>query len=443
MREMLAIALPMVLSLSFDTLMTFVDRLFLSRIGSEQMSASLAGGLASFLIMTFFIGLIGYATAMVAQHIGAGQPERASAVLTHALGLSLIAYPIILLMRPLIIKLFGWSHVDPAQLGPQIVYFNILALGSVIGLVRHAFSSFFSGIGETRIIMIASFVGLITNVVLNYVLIFGHFGFPAMGIRGAAIGTICASFATLLVLIWRYFSHDIRARYHTVISWKYDGALLKVFLRKGTPSGVEMFLNLMAFQLMILIFHGHGLVNATAATIMFNWDMVSFVPLIGLEIAATSLVGRYVGAGDFPSAERTTHSGIKIGWVFSIVVMVAFFCIPEKLVNIFRPDPVDAVFLEAFPIAVAMIRIATIYIMIEAVLVVYAGALRGAGDTFWTMVIICGLHWALVALLWACYNTFNLGPITSWSVLVIGFMLFPLLLWLRWRSGRWKTALAR
>ncbi len=442
-REVLVIALPMVLSLSFDTLMTFVDRLFLSRLGSEQMSASLAGGLAGFVLMTFFLGLIGYATALVAQHIGAGQTERASAVLTHALGLSLIAYPVILLIRPLILKLFVWSHVDPVQLVPQTIYFNILAYGSLIGLIRHSFSSFFSGIGETRIIMMASLVGLVTNVVLNYVLIFGHFGFPAMGIRGAAIGTICAGFANLLVLAGRYFSRDIRARFHTVISWKFDALLLKEFLRKGTPSGVEMFLNLMAFQLMILIFHGHGLVNATAATIMFNWDMVSYVPLIGLEIAATSLVGRYVGARDFVSAERTTRSGIKIGWGFSIIVMAAFFCVPEQLVNVFRPDPVDNVFLAAFPLAVSMIRIATIYIMIEAVMVVYAGALRGAGDTFWTMVILCGVHWLLVVLLWVCYNTFQLGPISSWSWLVAGFMLFPLMLWLRWRSGQWKTALGR
>lgn len=440
-REVLGIALPMVLSLSFDSLMTFIDRLFLSRLGSEQMSAALAGGLASFVLSTLFAGLIGYATAMVAQSFGSGFPERGSRILTHAIVLSLLAYPIMLLLHPLGHALFAWAHIDPIQLAPQTQYFDILVLGSLIPLLRHSLSCFFSGIGETRIVMLASFLGLIANCTLNYALIFGHFGFPAMGIRGAAIGTIFAGMLSLLVLGIRYFGADIRRRFHNALTWSLSRKIFFEFLRKGSPSGVEMLLNLLAFQLMILIFHGRGLVNATAATIMFNWDMVTFVPLIGLEIAATSLVGRYAGAKDFASAEKVTRSGIKIGWVFSFGVMLAFFIIPEVLVNVFRPDPVDQTFLDAFPTAVAMIRIASAYIMIESIMVVYAGALRGAGDTFWTMVILVSLNWFVVGTLWVCYRVIELGPIASWVGLVIGFTLFPLFLWLRWRTGRWKNAL--
>lgn len=438
-KEVLAISLPMVISLSFDSLMTFIDRLFLSKIGSEQMSASLAGGLASFLMNTFFIGLIGYATAMVAQNIGSGKPRRASQILSHAVGLSLLSYPLILLLRPLAYHMFDSFKIDPRQLEPQLAYFDILVYGSVIGLVRHSFSSFFSGIGETRVVMIASFVGLVTNTILNYMLIFGHGGFPAMGIQGAAIGTISASGASLLVLVIHYYSKSIRERFHSAMSMRFDISLVKEFLRKGTPSGVEMLLNLLAFQLIILMFHGTGLVNAAAATIMFNWDMLTFIPLLGLEIATTSLVGRYAGAKDYASAERSTWTSIKLGWVFSIFVTIAFFLIPEVLVNVFKPDPMDAIFPEAFPIAVTMIRIASAYIMIESAMVGFAGALRGAGDTFWTMVIMVCLHWVIVMMLWLSTHVLHLGPIQSWIVLVVGFMLFPLVLWLRWRTGKWKT----
>jgi MATE family multidrug resistance protein len=200
-----------------------------------------------------------------------------------------------------------------------------------------------------------------------------------------------------------------------------------------------MMLNLVAFQFMILLFQGKGIVNATAATIMFNWDMVSFVPLLGLEVAATSLVGRYVGARDFQAAERSTRSGILIGWGFSFFILIAFLGIPEVLVNVFRPDPMDSVFALASPVAVFMIRLAAVYVVIESIMVVYAGALRGAGDTFWTMCIMVGLHWFLVLLLWLVYHVWDLGARMAWGSMVAVFMAFPLLLWLRWRSGRWRT----
>ena len=432
-RETLHIALPMVLSLSFDTLMVFVDRLFLSRLGPEYMSASLAGGNANFMMLTLFMGLLGYTTAMVAQNLGAGRPERGSIVVTHALGIALLAYPVLLLLRPLVWVLFSKANLDPRQLEPQLVFYNTLVLGAFIPLLRQVFSSFFSGIGETRVIMVSSFVGMATNALLNYALIFGHFGMPALGIRGAAIGTICAGAVSLGILAGKYFSPSIRKRFHSALSWKFDRTLLAEFVRKGTPAGAEFFLDMLAFQMMILLFQGKGLVGGTAATVMFSWDMVTFVPLIGLEVAATSLVGRFTGAGNIAAVRRSTWSGIRLGWIFSAFVLVAFLGIPELLVNVFRPEHADATFQQAFPIAVTMLRIAAIYIGIESIMVVYAGALRGSGDTFWTMVIMVGLHWFIVAQLWVMYHKLDLGVIVSWAAMVGGFMMFPLLLWLRWR----------
>lgn len=440
-RETLTIALPMVLSMSFDTLMTFVDRLYLSRLGSEQMNAAMAGGMAQFMLATFFIGMIGYTTALVAQNLGARKTWRCAPALAQAVGLALLCYPVLLLLRPLGHKLFEIAGVDPIQLVPQEQYFDILLYGSIIGLLRHAFSCFFSGLGETRVVMGASLLGLVVNVVANYLFIFGHGGFAPMGIRGAAYGTLLAGVASLAVLLFRFFGRTYRKRFATLRCWKFRPNLFGQLLRKGSPSGLEMILNMLAFQCMILLFHGQGLDVATATTIMFNWDMVSFVPLLGLEIAATSLVGRYVGAGDTIAAHRATSSGIKLGWIFSAFVLIAFVGFPEVLVDVFRPDPVDSYFLAARPLAIFMVRLAAIYVTIEAIMVVYAGALRGAGDTFWTLCAMVGLHWLSVLLLWLAMHVFAAGPRTSWAVLVAAFMLFPLLLAMRWKSGRWKGKL--
>ena len=325
-RELLAIALPMIVSHACDTVMTFTDRLFLSRIGPDEMNAAMSGGLTSFMMMTFFLGIIGYATALVAQYLGAGTKDRCALVTSQALIFCLAAYPIILLAKPLVFYGFELSGISASQLVSQKLYFGILIYATIVGLLRTSLSSFFSGIGQTRMVMVAAFVSMVANVGLNYVLIFGKFGLPPLGIRGAAYGTILGGLLGLMVLVAAYLWPSIRREYQVLKSLRFDREAMGKLLWFGYPAGVEMFLNVLAFTGMIFAFHAHGPVTATATTIMFNWDMVSFVPLIGVQIGVMSLVGRYMGAGDPDTAHRAAMSGIKIGWVYSSVILVLFTC---------------------------------------------------------------------------------------------------------------------
>lgn len=439
LREMLAIALPMVASHACETVLIFTDRLFLSRLGPEQMSAAMGGGLTSFMMMTFFIGLIGYATALVAQYLGAGRPERCALTVTQGLILSLLAYPLILAGRPLAHWLFAASGISAAQLLPQQHYFDLLLWGALIVLLRTCFSSFFSGIGRTRVVLLSALTAMVINVVANYALIFGHFGLPALGIRGAAFGTLLASLCGLLVLVGAYLSPANRREFAVGTSLRFAWPVMGKLLRFGSPAGVEMFLNLLAFTAMILIFHAHGLVTATAITIVFNWDMVSFVPLLGLQIGVISLVGRYMGAGRPDIAERAALSGLKMGWVYSSVILVLFVLFPEQLVAVFRPAGADPIFAEAVPLAVSMLRLAALYVLADAVMVVFSGTLRGAGDTFWAMGVSVTMHWLLVPVLYLFLTVLDFPPQIAWLALIVFFLAFSGLFYLRFRSGHWKT----
>ncbi len=439
MRELLAIALPMVASHACDTVMTFTDRLFLSRLGPEQMNASMAGGLTCFMMMTFFLGLTGYSTALVAQYLGAGRKDRCATATTQAMLVALAAYPLILLARPLVHLAFEKTGIEAAQLAPQIAYFDILIYATVIGLLRNCLSSFFSGIGRTRIVMVAAFTAMIVNVGMNYILIFGKFGFPAWGIRGAACGTIIGGLCGLGVLLAAYLGPEIRRTYQVGRSLRFDREAMATLLRFGYPAGVEMFLNLMAFNAMIIAFHAHGPATATAVTIMFNWDMVSFVPLIGVQIGVMSLVGRYMGAGDPDTAHRSTMSGLKTGWLYSGVILALFVFFPERLVALFRPEQLDPVFHQAAPLAVRMIRIASVYVLLEAVVVVFSGALRGAGDTFWAMCTSVAIHWLMLGISLFMLRVLGRSPIAAWVAVVVAFMSFSSLFYRRYRGGKWRT----
>ncbi|MDZ7820745.1 MAG: MATE family efflux transporter [Candidatus Marinimicrobia bacterium] len=422
---MLAIALPMVISHACDMVMTFTDRMFLSRLGPEIMNAAMGGGMTAMMMMTFFMGLIGYSTALVAQYLGAGRKGTCSRVTTQAFLIALAAYPVILLFRPLADRFFIVMELPAQQIEAQRVYFNILIYGTVAGLFRMVFSSYFSGIGRTRIVMFAGIGSMIINVGVNYVLIFGKLGFPAMGIRGAAYGTIIGGIFGVLILAVSYFSRGNRREFAVMQAFRFSGKIMKKLLYYGYPAGLEFILTFFAFNLMILIFHSMGSVTATATTIMFNWDMVSYVPLIGIEVAVTSLVGRYMGSGDVHTANRAIMSGLKTGAVYSSVVLVLFVFFPEYLAMVFRPAGSSTVFDEAVPTAVFMLRVASIYVVIEAAIATFIGALRGAGDTRWSMMASVVLHYLMVAGLVFVLKVLNMSAEAAWVVVVSVFFLFP------------------
>ena len=441
---MLVVALPMLLSMSFDTLMTFIDRLFLSKLGPAEMNAALGAGAVQLALTMFFTGAISYTTAMVAQRLGAKRHGECASVFMQALYVSLICVPLLYLTIPVGHWLFGIENLPADQLEYQKTYFNILMFGGVITLVRNVAPCFFSGIGETKIVMHAAFVGMVVNIACNFVLIFGFGPIPAMGVAGAAYGTLIGNVVSTVILFAKFFAKSCNSRFNTRHSFAFSWPLTRELLQKGIPSGVEMFLNMSAFQSLILMFHALGPEAATASSIMFNWDMVAYVPLMGLEVASTSLVGRYVGAKAGAAANRSTYSGLKLGWGYSLLIGVLFIFLPGILTDIFRPDVAEAsasaiaIFESARPMSIFMLRFATIYIFVEVLLVVYAGALRGAGDTLWVMFACAIMNWIVAGALYVTAYIFHLPAHYAWIAVVAVYGTAPVIFWLRWKGGKWR-----
>jgi MATE family multidrug resistance protein len=428
----------MIISTACDGVMTFTDRLFLARVGSEQMNAAMGGGVTMQMLMFFFVGLTGYSTALVAQYFGAGEKQNATKAACQAIWVTLLAWPVILLVKPLAFLYFDFMKFPETQLGYQVKYMNILAWGSVFSMMRYTLGCYFSGIGKTKIVMSATLVAMFVNVILDYILIFGKLGFPAMGIQGAAIATVAGGFAATLVLLAVYLGHVNRTEFFVMKSFKFDFGIMKKLIYYGSPAGIEMFLNFLAFTTMIAMFHAQGDAVATATTIMFNWDLVSFIPLLGIEIAVTSLAGRYMGAGKPDLAQHAAISAIKTGIFYSVLILALFVFIPEQLVQVFHPETPTAIFTEAVPIAVSMIRIAALYVLVEAVIVALVGALRGAGDTHFTMFVSVTAHWMFIPILYVSMYVLKLSVPFSWFLLVMFFLGFSTILIFRFRSGKWK-----
>jgi MATE family multidrug resistance protein len=241
--------------------------------------------------------------------------------------------------------------------------------------------------------MIAAFASMVANIFFNYVLIYGKLGLPAMGIAGAAYGTILGGCLGLIVLAAAYFRKNNREEFSVAGSARFDREVMYKLLRYGYPAGLEMFLKIFAFNAIVMLFQSHSAMTATAVSIMFNWDMVSFIPLIGIGIGVTSLVGRAMGSGRPELAAASVISGLKLGSIYSAIILLLFVGLPDILVGVFRPSAGDiGTFVEAAPLAIFMIRVASLYVMVNAVIIVFISALRGAGDTFWAMCLTVGVH---------------------------------------------------
>lgn len=438
-RELLVLAIPMIISQAADTVMLFVDRLFLSALGKEHLAACMAGGLTSFMIMTLFIGLINYVNPLAAQYLGAGRKEQSGVAGAQAVIVALLSTPIVLALIPVGLWLFSRVGHDPLQTRLESEYFTILALGCVLPLLRTAFSGFFCGIGRMGIVMVGNLAAMLVNVGANYILIFGRWGFPALGIRGAAYGTLLGSAVGLAVLLWYYMSPSIHREFDTRRPLRWSKEVLGRLFRFGLPSGVEFLLNLSAFNLFVLLFHSYGADAAAAITITFNWDLVSFLPLVGVHIAVTSLAGRYMGSGQPDLAARTAYSGIKITSAYAGLMTFLFVFRTHALVSVFTAGGAPGEYDAVIPLAVATLRIAALYLLGDGLILVFSGVLRGAGDTRWTMIVTVILHWCLAGTSWVLIKVVQVPPLLSWGAFIVLIFSIAIALGWRFRGGVWRT----
>ena len=307
----------MVVSQGTFAVMIFTDRYFMSQIDPANMAAALGGGVASFFSFCFFLGVLAYANALTAQYLGAGEHEKCPRVVTQGLLMTLMSLPFLTLITLLVAGIFEGMGHEPEMVELERTYYLILMSGVLVTLSKVCISSYFAGIGRTYVVMICDVFGLVVNVPLCYVMAFGKLGFPALGIVGAGISTVIATILAFLLFVAFYFHRRHREEFGVMRSFVLDTKILRRYWRLGFPSGLEMFLNVAAFNLFLLMFQSYGIAEAASAAIVFNWDILSFVPMIGLNLGIISLVGRFVGARNMERVNEVMTAAFTLGLSYS------------------------------------------------------------------------------------------------------------------------------
>ena len=438
LRRILIIAFPMMISQASESVMLFVGRLFLSRVSKVHLAAAMGGGVTNFMLTSFFAGVVGYVGAIVAQYYGSGQKDRCVLAAAQAVYLSLIAYPVILAFLPFSRFFFQIFSLEAEQVALADIYLRFLLFGSVMLILRNGLTGFFAGIGRTRIVMIANLTAMIVNVPISYLFIFGGLGLPAMGMRGAAIGMLSGNFAGLLILGIAFLMKARSDEFRGSGQWRLDAGILKKLLRFGAPAGSESFLNVGAFNLFVQMMHSYGSNVAAAITISFNWDLVAFIPMLGLGIATTAIIAQDIGAGDHDEARTSTFLILKIALIYGGVMMVLFLAATRPLVLMFSAGFADGSG-EVYGLAIVMLRLASLYTVADAVQLIFAGALRGAGDTAWIMRFSVIAHWILAAVSFVLVRFLKAPPVLVWCVFILMIIVLGVSYLLRFRGGKWRN----
>ena len=436
MIELLRLALPMVVSQGTFAVMIFTDRYFMSQIDPVHMAAALGGGVASFFSFCFFIGLFSYANAMAAQYMGAGEPEKCPKVVTQGLIMTVMSVPFLTLITFLVAGIFEGMGHEAAQIELERTYYLILMSGVLVTLAKVCISSYFAGIGRTHVVMVCDVFGLIINVPLCYVMVFGKLGFPELGIVGAGISTVVATIVAFLLFVTFYFGKEHRETFGVLRSFSLDTKILRRFWRLGFPSGLELFLNVAAFNLFLLMFQSYGVAEGAAAAIVFNWDILSFVPMIGLSVGIISMIGRFVGARDMARVNEVMTAAFAVALAYSAVLAVVYSTFRYPLVEVFAPPSGDFGTIRELS-AFMMIGLSS-YVMADAVRLVSGGILRGAGDTRWLMVASVSLHWAMLVAQFFIIRVFEFSQRVSWIAFVSLVLAIALIYAMRLRRGRWR-----
>lgn len=436
LKMLLAMALPMIVSQGTYALMIFTDRYFMSQIGPTHVAATLGGGVAALMCISLFMGLLSYGNALVAQSLGAQKYSQCSRIVSQGLVLALISLPLLALGAAGVYWGFDKLGHDPQQVTLEKSYFQVLMFGGAFTLFKTCLASYFAGIGRASVVMTADLFAVVLNIPLSYGLIFGLWGLPQLDINGAALGTVLSNFFALSVFILFYMGRKNRQQFYVLQSFRFDKKLFRRYVTLGFPSGLEMFLNIAAFNVFILLFQSYGVVQGAAAAIVLNWDLLSFVPMIGLHIAVISLVGRCVGAGDYQRLNSVISSGFLLGLVYSGVLAGLFIIFRDSLVGVFITTATSSE--EIRDLARWMMIGMASYVMADAVILISSGVLRGAGDTRWLMIASTIMHWLMVVIVFLVIMVWQLGPKVAWLVFVGMILSLALCFSLRLASSSWR-----
>ncbi len=433
-RELIALALPVILTNLSATLMMTADTAMVGRLGAGALGGVGYGGIWYWTVLSAFSGAASGVQTFVSQAHGAGAARRCGAwawqgwfaivpVASLTVGIFALGFdPLLDALRP-----------DPALRLAATAYVQARALGIAGLMTAMVLSAFWRGIGDTRTPLYAMITANLVNLVLNYGLIYGHFGLPAWGVAGAGVATAAAEWVYAAWLLIAFRRAPIRRRFGTEPRQP-EVASIRRFLRTSAPIGGQWVLDMLAFAVFTTLVARMGTNEMAASQALVSLMHLSFMQVIGVQMAVATMAGRYVGAGDLTAVVRSHASAVRVGVSMSVVVALLFLLAPELCLRLFTQDA------EVLRLGGPLLAVGAAFGVCDAIGLVSSGALRGAGDTRWPFVVQTALAWGVFLPSAYVFAVPLAGGLTgAWLGGVVYVTALGIALQWRFRSGAWRS----
>lgn len=433
---MLNLAWPMIITTISFTVMQFVDRLMVSRYSDEALAAIGPSGMVSFIPASFALGLVTTINIFAGQCFGMKRYRDCTSYFWQSVYLG-TAYSMVtfIVLWPFAKDIFVFLDQPSELLTLEADYFRIMLYCQFVVVFMWTSNHFFMGIHRPAISMWTAFVGQGINIIANYVLIFGKFGLPAMGIKGAGWGTFIGISAGVTIRMYVFLSPMINDKFESRKTLKIDIAKMRNVLRIGWPAGITMMVNTAMVGSILYYLIGKFGKDALAATVAVQSTiMLSHMPAVGVSIALTAAMSKSIGKGRKDIATKQTYVSLRMSVAFMSFIGLCFLLFRKPLISGWDLSE------SAAAAGVVFLIFAGVFQIFDAFALSIGGALRGAGDTLWQLWIYCFGAFVilfgggvLIAKLFP-----SLGSTGPW-VAYTGYIIFVSManLW-RFRSNKWQ-----
>ncbi|HOA15931.1 MAG TPA: MATE family efflux transporter [Bacillota bacterium] len=430
----LRLALPAIADNVLATVTQMADMIMVGKLGAGAVASVGLSNQPLFLIQGLFMGIGIGVTAVVARMYGAGRRREANHVSQQMLIFSFLLSALLCgfwyIFVPQIVSFMG---AQPDVLGLGVTYMRTIVPGLFILTVNMIMSSALRGAGDTRSPMVANIAINVLNIIGNYALIFGNFGFPAMGVKGAALATTLSRTTGTLILFYIMTQGRGVLELTAADGFRLEGVTLKRVLKVGLPTAAERVSLSLGITFYTRIVASLGTITYAAHQIAINAEQISFMPGFGFATAATALVGQALGAGSRKMAERAGWTAWKMGAILSGLLGLILLFWPEALMRLYVEDP------EIIRLGSMCLRIMALAQIPMSTGLTIVGALRGAGDTRAVLYLTMFSVWivrfvgSIIAV-----KTLGLGLFGAWIVMALDWYTRAAVFILRWKAGHWK-----
>ncbi len=433
-KNIIQLALPVALENVLHMAVFIVDIIMVGRLGTTAVAAVGLAGALNFVITMIFCALNAGTTALVARNFGAEEKAEAQTVagqsLLLAIILGLIISPLIFYFASDILILMS-AEESVVTLGST--YLKIVLSFLVLRLIILTGTAIFRGAGDTRTPMMITLVMNCANILFNWLLIFGIWIFPRMEVEGAAWATSIAYIIGASLIFYKLLSKKSILPINLKSIIDINKSIIQRILRISLPATLDAFLTQIGYLFFIKIVAMLGTVALAAHQIAIRIEAISFMPGYALAIATATLVGQSIGAKKIELARLSMKRNCQIALMMMGFFAFIFLAFAKPMAKVFHPEQ-DVLALSAFCIMIAAIEQPAL-----AIYMVYAGGLRGAGDTLSPMIVtIAGTLCFHLPVAYIFGIVLEWGLAGIWFGAALGWILRSIAVYVLFRSGRWK-----